>query len=356
MHQIHPVDPSVRRIAVLRANLLGDFVCSLPAFDALRAAYPAAEIVLLGREWHAAFLRRRPGPIDRVASIPQVWDSDRGLAEGGIAPDLDLVLGDLARARFDLAIQLHGGGRHSNPLVLRLGARRTIGLRTPDAACLDAWVPYIFYQHEITRCLEVVALAGARPVQLEPRIQVTDADLAEACRVAPQSGRPLAALHPGASDTRRRWPVEKFAAVGDALAAAGAQVVVTGTADERPLVKAVVATMRAPALDLTGQLTLSGLAGLLSRCRVTVSNDTGPLHLASAVGSATVGIYWCGNMITFGPLSRTAHRPAIAWQVLCPLCGVSNGNTRCSHDASFVADVPVEEVTASALDLFAART
>src|SRR5215472_7363490 len=62
--------PSVRKIAVLRANGLGDFIFALPALEALRAAYPEAEIVLLAKAWHATFLEDRPGPFNRVIVIP----------------------------------------------------------------------------------------------------------------------------------------------------------------------------------------------------------------------------------------------------------------------------------------------
>src|SRR5258708_31084265 len=62
--------PGVRKIAVLRANALGDFILTLPALEALRAAYPHAEIVLLAKKWHAAFLANRPGPVDRVVVVP----------------------------------------------------------------------------------------------------------------------------------------------------------------------------------------------------------------------------------------------------------------------------------------------
>lgn len=66
----HKKVPGVRRIAVLRANVLGDFIFALPALEALRAAYPQAEIVLLAKKWHATFLQGRPGPVDRVVAVP----------------------------------------------------------------------------------------------------------------------------------------------------------------------------------------------------------------------------------------------------------------------------------------------
>src|SRR5207248_3041051 len=97
----------------------------------------------------------------------------------------------MVRERFDLAIQLHGGGRHSNPFVLRLGAGMTAGLKTPDAPPLDRWIPYVYFQPEILSYLEVVSLVGARPTTLEPRMAVTETDLTEAHRVVPEAGRPL---------------------------------------------------------------------------------------------------------------------------------------------------------------------
>lgn len=352
----YPLVPEVRKIAVLRANALGDFIVTLPALEALRAAYPGAEIVLLARAWHAGLLEGRPGPVDRVVIVPPT----HGV---GISPDeredpeaLSAFFDAMAREHFDLALQLYGGGEYSNPFVRRLGARLTAGQKTPAAAPLDRCIPYVFYQHEIVRFLEIVALVGAPPVTLEPRLAVTDSDREEAARIVPDDGRPLVALHPGAGDPRRRWPPEQFAAVGDALAAAGARVVVTGTDGERAIVAATVAAMNRDAADLCGRLSLGGLAGLLARCRVVVSNDSGPRHLAAAVGAPTVGIFWSGNVINAGPLTRTWHRPLLSWRMDCPTCGRHCVYQGCDHSSSFVADVTADEAIAEALDLFAHST
>lgn len=356
MQEASPQFPDVRKIAVLRANALGDFIVTLPALEALRAAYPLAEIVLLAKDWHAAFLSGRPGPIDRVLVVPpsRGVNGDEATVEDPAA--LDAFFAEARRERFDLAVQMHGGGRNSNPFLLCLGARHTIGLRTRDAAPLDRWVPYTPLQPEIIRYLEVVALAGAQPVMLEPVIPLLPADLDEAAALVPDDGRPLAVLHPGATAKQRRWPPEKFAAVGDRLVAAGARVVVTGTAPEQALADAVRAGMCAESIDTCGRLSLGGAAGLLSRCRVVVSNDTGLLHLAAAVGARTVGIYWCWNLFTYGPLTRTRHRPVVSWRLSCPLCGADELNHPCGHAPSMVADISVDGVAQHALDLLADGT
>ena len=82
-------------------------------------------------------------------------------------------------------------------------------------------MPYTGHQHEIHRFLEVVSQVGAAPVTLEPRLAVTDADRAEAAAVLGGDDRPLVVLHPGANDPRRRWSVERLAAVGSELARKG---------------------------------------------------------------------------------------------------------------------------------------
>ncbi|MDQ4070347.1 MAG: glycosyltransferase family 9 protein, partial [Actinomycetota bacterium] len=174
------VVPGVGKIAVLRANGLGDLLFAGPALDALRAAYPRAEIVLLGREWHAEFVPGRLPGVDRVVVVP--------LATGIWAPpgheddpsELDSFFAAMQQEGFDLALQLHGGGRYSNPFVRRLGARVSAGLRTPDAEGLDREVPYVYYQSEVFRLLEVVATVGGSTSVLEPHLSVLDEDLVEA--------------------------------------------------------------------------------------------------------------------------------------------------------------------------------
>src|SRR3712207_2099901 len=97
----------------------------------------------------------------------------------------------MVEEKFYLAIQMHGGGRYSNPFVQRLGARLTIGLKTPDAEPLDRWVPYVYFQREILRYLEIVSLVGATIRTLEPKVLVTEEDLKEAEQVVPDTGKVL---------------------------------------------------------------------------------------------------------------------------------------------------------------------
>ncbi len=325
----------------------------LPALHALKHAYPASELVYIGLGWHADFLRDRPGPVDRVMVIGSASYPDGG---AGLGSDLR-VGNDFLQAmhdeKFDLALQMYGGGRHANPLVSRFGAKVTVGMRTADAAPLDRSLAYGGMMNRRLQLLEVAALAGATVWPMKRELHATAADHLLAEGLVPFTpGQRLVVVQPGASDRRRRWPAARFAAVADALVEEGALVAINGSPGEAPVVAAVIEAMRHPAVDLSGKATLAGLCGLLDRARLMVSNDTGPLHMALALGRACVGVYWFTNLLESAPLCQDGHRAALSTRIVCPVCGMENTSSRCEHDVSFVDDVSLEEVIALSIDLF----
>lgn len=361
----------VLRIAVLRGGGLGDLMFALPAMSALKAAYPEASLTLLGTPMHAELLSQTEGPVDETVILP----FSQGVRPG--AEDKDELENFFSRMRernFDLAVQLHGGGRYSNPFLLRLGARHTVGTRTPDAARLERTVPYLYYQHEPMRALEVAGFAGAAPVELEARMrtlpefrQRLTARL-ERLQSSPERGRVV--IHPGATDPRRRWPAERFGAVARMAADDGFRVLVIGDHSEKELAEAVVEhavgrcaadnvpQARPQVESLAGQLGLGELAALLADCSVVVANDSGPRHLAQALGAPTVGVFWTGNAINAGPLGRSLHRIHLGWTTRCGVCGVDMTQVgwtapRCSHDESTVEAVAPEAVYEDVLQLTA---
>lgn len=349
---------ALSRIAVLRASGMGDYLMLEPALAALRAAAPDARLTLLGGTWAAAALPGRPGPVDEVVLVP-VIDGVRG-PRPGERPDPGLLTAFYEEMRgrgFDLALQLHGGGRNSNPVVLGLGAAFTAGLRAFDAPALDLSVSYQYWQHEILRNLEVMAALGAGAVRVHPRFAVTDRDRQAAAGVLRAAGigaqAPFVVLHPGATDPRRRWPPASFAAVADALSERGLTVLVIGSPAEATVVRRVAALCRA-AVALT-DLSVPALVGVLDRALLLVGNDSGPRHLADALGRPTVAVYWCGNMISAAPAGRDRHRVHTSWTTRCPVCGVSCIGepfpAACSDTVTFVSDVPVETVVRSAIEL-----
>jgi ADP-heptose:LPS heptosyltransferase len=129
------------------------------------------------------------------------------------------------------------------------------------------------------------------------------------------------------------------------------RVAVNGSAAEAALVDAEIGHMRRPAIALAGALGLGGLCGLLERASLVVSNDTGPLHLALALGVPSVGIFWLTNLVEGMPLRQSGLRVALSLQTRCPVCGQDNIATRCPHDESFVADVSLEQVEQLVLSL-----
>lgn len=350
----------VKKIAVLRVNALGDFIFVIPALQALRETYPEAEIIYMGKQWHKEFLETRPSPVDRVEIVPSY--PGVGGKEGEV-PDKKDVKKFWQRFRaekLDIAIQLHGGGRNSNPFLLELGARVNVGMRTPEAVELDRWIPYIYYQNESLRYLETVALVGAKTTKLNPTVAVTDEDRAAAVAVFSREDRPLVVIHPGATDLRRRWSPWKFGRINDWLAENGVVTAIVGVESEAEITAEVIKMCRYKPIDLTNKLTLSALAGLLESCDLVVANDSGPIHLAEAVGTKTVGIYWCGNVINAAPLTRTKFRPLASWVVNCPICGVDIASpgepfykekTPCKHLVSFVEGVTVDEVKKNIVEL-----
>lgn len=348
-----------KKIAVLRASGLGDFIFALPALTALRETYVESEIIYLGKEWHKEFLYKRKSLVNRVIVIPPV--AGVGKEEDFIndREALEIFFEKLRGEKFDLAVQLHGGGRNSNPFLLNLGAKYTIGTKTPDASDLDLAIPYHYYQNEYLRWLEVVSLVGARTENITPHFEAAAEDVTEAKRVLGKNNRKFIVLHPGATDMKRRWTVERFAQVGDYFANRGFGIVVTGSGVEKDLVDGVITKMQNNVFNFCNRLTINGLAGLFSLCSLVITNDSGPLHLANALNVKTVGIYWCGNLINGMNLFIKNSIALGSWMVNCPMCQRDMASifpfyskqNDCKHETSFVAKVSVREVIEAAESL-----
>ena len=347
-------DPTPRRIAVFRAIFLGDLLLAVPAWRALRAAFPAAEITLIGLPWAESFVRRFGHYVDRFLEFPGFPGIDEvPLDPGRIAA----FLAEQHAYGYDLAIQMHGSGLTSNAFVLALGARRSAGYapgRPPPGLRFSA--PYPDNLPEIERNLRLVELLGCRrpadpdeAVALEFPLGPEDRAEAAALLADLPPGGPLVALHPGAKAPARRWPPEYFAAVGDALATRhGARILLTGGPAERPITAAVRASMWSPALDLAGRTSLGGLAALIDRLALFISNDTGPAHLADALDTPSITVFGAADLVRWAPLDCRRH-VAIPRAAECsPACGVE-----CALDQRCLRGVPPEAVLAEAARLLA---
>ncbi|MGI4749514.1 MAG: glycosyltransferase family 9 protein [Janthinobacterium lividum] len=352
----------IKKIAVLRANALGDFIFILPALQALKDTFPNVEIVLLGKEWHREYLTGRPSNVDRVVVVPPYPGVgaayDYQVDEG----ELNTFFNEMQAENFDMAFQFHGGGKNSNPFMLRLGAKKVIGLKSPVAPEVDVSVPYVLYHSEAMRYLEMVALIGAKTLNIEPRWESIPKDLEELDKVLPGwKSQNLIVIHPGATDMRRRWPAKKFAAIADDLIDLGFKIAITGTDFENEVVKEVWENIseKQKAYNLCGKLSLSGMTGLLSIAKLVIANDTGPIHLARALKTPTVGIFWCSNAITGAPFTVMQNRTLISFMVDCPICGqrvisataIFPPRGNCHHQICFVDEITEKQVMDSAQDL-----
>ncbi|HXG39702.1 MAG TPA: glycosyltransferase family 9 protein [Candidatus Limnocylindrales bacterium] len=307
---------SVGRVAVFRALPgLGDLLCAVPALRALRRGFPAARIAYVGLESTRPLVERYPY-VDEFVAFPGFPGLPEQPPAVGLLPGFFAAL----RARdFDLAIQLHGAGDVTNPIVARFGAARVAGYHRPGTEPPDPELSLPYHERcpEVRRWLRLTEMLGcpSDDERLEFPL-VPPADPPEPAGVALPADvvarleeAPFVCLHPGASAAERRWPVESFALVGDGLAGRGHRVVLTGSAGERPLTRRVAAAMRAPAIDLAGSTTLDELAALLVRAELLVCNDTGISHLAAALGVPSVVVFVASDPVRWAPLDRTRHRP-----------------------------------------------
>jgi ADP-heptose:LPS heptosyltransferase len=314
-------DPLPRRVAVLRALQLGDLLCAVPAFRALRAALPWAEIVLIGLPWARSFVARYDKYLDGFREFPGYPSLPERTIQNALVPAfIDQIQGE----RFDLVIQMHGSGVITNPLAVLLGARLTAGFVQPGQYCPDPdrFLPYPERGLEIRRLLSLLEFLGIDSQGEHPDFPLREED-ERALRAIPEA-RPLrpgsyVCVHVGASTPARRWPLDKFAEVAETLATRGFQVVLTGTADEAHLTAAAARAIRAPVVDLAGRTDLGALAALLSQTRLLVCNDTGVSHLAAAFRVPSVVISTGKNPERWAPLDQERHR------VLCRPAGVSPG-------------------------------
>ena len=230
----------IKKIAILRANALGDFIFILPALQALKDSFPGVEIVLLGKPWHEEYLTNRPCNVDRVVVVPPYPGVGAAYDHQVDEAELNRFFAAMKAENFDLAFQVHGGGKNSNPFMLRLGAKKVIGLKSPVAPEVDISVPYVLYHSEPMRYLEMVAMAGAKTLDIEPCWETVPEDLEELNEVLPDhKNQKIIILHPGATDMRRRWPAKKFAAIANDLIKIGFTIAITGTDFEKEVVKEV---------------------------------------------------------------------------------------------------------------------
>lgn len=292
-------------IAVLRAlGGIGDVLCVVPALKRLRAVCPNARVTYVGLPQIEDVVARYPALIDRFVAFPGF----PGVPEYPFYP---LALTEWLQARraevpFDLAIQLHGSGSVTNVFAGLLGAKRQLGYHVPGLWRPDPTsLPFPDSLSEIERWTALVDTLGITDVDDALEFPVGD-DARAAVRAMLPPGR-YAVVHAGASDVRRRWPTDRFAALADALAGQGLAVVLTGTANEADAVAAVAAAMHTSPINLCGKTTLDQAAALVETAQIVITNDTGTSHLAAALRVPSVVIFIASDPARWAPANAARH-------------------------------------------------
>jgi len=343
------------RILVRAPNWLGDAVMALPAVRALRRSLPEAHIALLARAWVAG-LYRRESCTDEIILVPGPYGWRRWIS-------LVRLVARLRRARFDWALLLPNSLESALiPWLARI-PRRT-GYDRHGRGCLltDAvaapprgsipWHESFQYLELLRRAGVIASLPEPAPILLEGIEQARERG--RQLVAAMGLGGPLVGISPGAQNSRaKQWPAERFVEAGERLAAElRARVVVFGTAAERALGQRVAAALRrhgTRVINLVGETTLEDFAALASVCRVFLSNDSGAMHLASALGVPTVAVFGPTEWFATGPAGPRAI--VIREPVECSPCMLRD----CPTDHRCMLRISSERVVSTALALVAEK-
>lgn len=313
-----PKDFTPKRVLVVKLDHLGDVLLSTPVFSNLRQTYPNAELHALTGAWSRVVLENHPD-INKILEYNSPAFCRTG--EPTSLRQTCQLYRALRRQKYELMVQLRGDWRITCFALLRVTPKRL------DRAALQVanklGFPQFTGTHETTRNLDVLAKADIpTPIQT-----TTFAVTAEAKEWA--SGfiktyhidreRPLIAIHPGSPISLKRWLPERYAELADWLIAhKRAEILFVGVTEEIPIITEIQRLMRAESHNIAGKTTLTELASILHISQVFIGNDSGPMHLAAAVGTQTIGLYGPGDPNRFGPVGPKCQ--TIQRKQDCPQC------------------------------------
>jgi len=332
--------PPVERVEHLLVSKfwgLGNWALLRPVVRDLRARWPAARLTI------ATLAANRVLVEDLADELLLV----RPRSYAGVASDLMRALRRLRRHPADLALDFEQFAR-AGALLARLGrSGQRVGFRSGGAgrdALYTVLVPFRTDVHASRSFRDLAEAAGVAPGPYVPgALAPTPAGRAVAGPYL--SASPFVVLHPGSGDNfpGRRWSETSFAAVGRRALAAGHRVVVTGGAAEAALARRLAARLGPGALSAAGRLDVAGLVALLAAARAVVSNDTAPVHLASALGVPVLAIFGPNTPVLYGPLSAGSR--AFYRALPCSPC-LTTSNYRSSRCRihTCTASIPAGEV------------
>jgi len=342
---------AAKRILIRGTNWVGDSVISVPAMSEIRRLFPEAHISLLVRPW----VRDIYSAVDFV---DEILEYDKNGGHRGLTGFVRLV-SDLRLRRFDLAILLQNAFEAAliawaARIPRRIGyARDGRSLLLTDAIEIDPEVGKIHQAYYYLGILSGLGLLESRPWENRERppsarIGVRDADRAAAVGILRSGGIRekdlVVGINPGAFyGEAKRWFPDRYAAVADALAEQlGARILLFGAQSDLPVVKEVAAHMKRPNLVLAGRTTLGQLMALIKECRLLITNDSGPMHMAAALDVPQLAIFGSTSEIATGPLNCRAR--VIKHPVACNPCFLRV----CPTDFRCMKEISIQEVVEAA--------
>jgi lipopolysaccharide heptosyltransferase II len=349
-------DPN--KVLLLRLERIGDLLMVMDAIGDVRRAWPDAEIDLAVGSWNADLARLIPD-VTRLQVADAPW-----LSRGAGASWRSLFSQARAwrRSRYDLVINFEPDIR-SNLLAWLSGAPRRFGYWTGGGgALLTSRSAYAPLSHVSDNARRLVARAARRqPVDpadrsAGPRLVPPPDAVARASALLGGATRPIVGVHASGGRESKQWHLDRFAEVARRLAAEqGATIVLTGSESDRPMVDEVRAALGATrVIDAAGALDLPSLAALLGRLDVLVTGDTGPMHLAAAMGTPVVALFGPSHVERYGPLAP--RQRILRVDLPCSPCGqVRMPPERCrGHVPDCMDGIQVDAVVRAAEDLLRA--
>jgi len=304
------------RIAIIKPSALGDVVHALPVLSALRARFPDSHITWVVNKAYEPLLADHPH-LD--ATLP----FDRGLMRRGplkAALYSHGFVNRLRKQRFDLVLDLQGLLR-TGLMCAATGAARKVGFANAREGAANFYtepveVPDAESLHAVDRYLRVAEYLGAETKPVRFVVPVRREEQAAVERELAGLPRPWVAVAVGARWVTKRWPAAAFATLlRRTRATFGGTALFVGTADDAEMTREVSSRLTGPFHDFTGKTALPRLVALLDCVDLMLANDTGPLHLAAALGRPCVAPFTCTKIIRHGPYG--ASPGGVATRVAC---------------------------------------
>jgi len=296
---------NAKNILCVRLDAAGDVLMTTPALKALKESKPERKITLLTSSAGAAIARLVP-VVDRTIVYNAPWVKNNVPYQGS---GQEYEMARRLRAHyFDAAVIFCVFSQNPLPAAFLCHMAdiplRLAYCRENPYKILTHWIPdpepRQFIRHEVERQLDLVKTIGCRPRDEHFSLRVPEQALRSVRRILQElpvfSRRSSVIIHPGATALSRRYPPASFSLVADLIVEQlGTQVIFTGTAAEQELVNGIRAGMKMPSHSLAGRLDIGKLCALISSVNLIITNNTGPAHIAAAVGTKMVDLYALTN-------------------------------------------------------------